>query len=53
MKKQLKKIYDNKSQENSLLSVKVEPVFETRGYNGTKTQTEVIEDTMGLKHKLK
>ena len=24
-----------------------------RGYNGSKTQTEVIEDTMELKHKLK
>ena len=38
MKKQLKAIYDNISQENNLSSVKVEPVFETRGYSGTNRQ---------------
>ena len=37
MKKQLKAIY-NVSQENNLSSVKVEPVFETRGYSGTNRQ---------------
>ena len=40
MKKQLKAIYDNISQENNLSSVKVEPVFETRGYNGINRQTD-------------
>ena len=40
MKKQLKAIYDNISQENNLSSVKVEPVFEARGYNGTNSQID-------------
>ena len=40
MKKQLKAIYDNISQENNLSSVKVEPVFETRGYSGTNRQID-------------
>ena len=40
MKKQLKIIYDNTSQENSLSNMKVEPVFETRWYNGNNRQIE-------------
>ena len=40
MKKQLKAIYDNISQENNLSSVKVEPVFEARGCNGTNSQND-------------
>ena len=39
MKKQLKAIY-NVSQENNLSIVKVEPVFETRGYSGTNRQID-------------
>ena len=39
MKKQLKAIY-NVSQENNLSIVKVELVFETRGYSGTNRQID-------------
>ena len=40
MKKQLKAIYDNISQENNLSSVKVEPALETSGCNGTNRQID-------------
>ena len=40
MKKQLKAIYDNISQQNSLSNVKVEPVFETRRCNETYRQPD-------------
>lgn len=36
MKKQMKVIYNEISQGKSSASVKVEPMFETGGYNGTK-----------------
>ena len=38
MKKQSNAIYNNISHQKSLSSVKVEPVFETRGYNESKRQ---------------
>ena len=40
MKKQLEAIYDNISQENNSSSMKLEPVFETRGYSGTNGQID-------------
>ena len=40
MKKQLEAIYDNISQENNSSSMKLEPVFETRGYTGTNGQID-------------
>ena len=36
MKKQMKVIYNEISQGKSSASVKVEPMFETGGYNGTE-----------------
>ena len=40
MKKQLKAIYDNISQDNTLSSIKVELVFESKGYNWTNRQAD-------------
>ena len=40
MKKKLKAIYDNISLENRLPSIKVEPVFESKGYNWTNRQAD-------------
>ena len=40
MKKQLKSICNNKSKENSISSVNVEPVLETKGYNWTSKKTD-------------